>query len=37
MKREIEASSHHDDPDRPPDFRSLSDGSQRWNNLNDVK
>jgi ribosomal protein S27E len=36
INREIASLMHHDEPAAPPDFSRLSDGSQRWKNLEDM-
>jgi hypothetical protein len=37
MRRQIEAAARHPDPDAPPDFTPLGDGSQRWRRLEQLK
>jgi hypothetical protein len=36
LKREIE-NSNLQQPEAPPDFSTLSDGSERWKNLEDIR
>lgn len=37
MKRQIEREMHRDEPNVPPDFSRLNDGSQRWRNLESMR